>query len=325
MNYLKDFKNRENILNGIVVVSLLMLGFLSYFVKNSGIYAFISFTIVVFTSYILIPLNEDYGEGDSKARFIGLKLLLRFIVSIVFLISIYMIFLQKNYNLKYTYYITIVGIVLIAGQISYKSIRSEYQKRVKKENGKYRNANLIIVILYTVWLFGFFFYIGFDRLIIPPRELVLEQLKSPESITVYKMDDDFYEEDLEDMSNNAWKDIDDPELIEKIVNELNTQKIENLTGTDIINYERMIDHNKEDYTLYFNYAENGSGDDMIQRRYKDRLKKGYVDSLVITYNGAVFMEDGMTKDAIIFYESHYMDIFSIELSQELIKMIKEIY
>lgn len=317
MELLKDNKKREKLLGAITVVSIITFIIFFYFAKNAGIYAFISVIVGLISGYILIPLNKDYVEGKTEKKYTILKPILKLIVVTVFLLTMYMIFFQKNYNLKYTYYITFISFVIIILEVFYRNLRDQYRNRKKKENGKYKNFYLIFSIVYIVFMSILLFSRVADRISAPPREIVLQDMRLPKTITINKINNESYDDPLEFINNYDSVEIKNPKHIQKIIDELNAQQLKNISGIDIINYDRMKEDYDNQYSLYFDYfdyGEEGIGD--------ERLKRGYIGNIVITSNRKAFIEEFREKNGIIYRNKYYSDILPIELSDNTIDMIR---
>ncbi len=305
----KDRRLREKVLNIASVINMFIL-VASFFAKSKfNIYLIISAIILILLEFILRPLNLEFTEGKFKLS----KLLIRAIIFIIFAISLYIIMIGKNYNLKYTYYISITTTTIIIINIFYQGIIAIYKKSKLKGAEK---SNLIFVFLMISYLFiGTIYIYNFSsEYNLPEKEIKINITIMPEYLSITKITDDNYDDIFDFKTDKEGLKVTDSQTIEKIVAELNNQSIKNISGIKLLNYKRMLNDYNDKYLIYFNYG--GENYEV------DTLKKGYIYKLVVPTKRKAFIEELTSRDRFILGEKLYYDRYPVELSKNTIEMIQ---
>lgn len=301
----KDVLGIISIINAIALIGFAVSG------VSDG-FLFVSVAIFIFLDYIAMPYRKE-KEEDMKNKNILRKAILKSLVSLIFLIALFRILVGYNYNLKYTYYIAILCLFLIFLHGSYESISRRYKE--DKEEGKKRyNIKFIYIIFVNVVIAIAFPLIIFGLFSIDKESVVISKLVEPQAISMTRITEDYYKKMRDfDFSYNSEKiSIDSPEAIKKIVKDIQGKKVENISGVDLINYERMSYDYRDRYQLQFDYGEYGK----IQG-----LEEGYIYFITITSNEKVFIEQINLDEDYKLFSNNHMLYYPVELSKETMDII----
>ncbi len=301
-------KLTDYILIGLLIINLIMLFIFRLndtFKDIQMIHLYILFIII----FLVIPLHDYIKRGSLKNKLVVLLFIVRFGVGIIFSATSYQIFFTNNYNLKYTYWMWIICFIFAILISYFESLINDYQKRKsleKRFNKLYIGGRILLIIL-LMCLPGE--TIG-KEFIQSQKQLILNDIKIPESISIYKYD--ITKHDVNSYINSSIA-INNPNDLRKITKELESARIVNITSTDLLNYERMREDNQCYYNLIFNYGD--SKDEKID------LKNGYIYCLQVTANGNVVIKNINSYDRIIFGEQYYQETYPITLSKEIVNLI----
>jgi hypothetical protein len=311
---------KKNLVDLIIIVITAVYAFIVFTILYFEILSNNSFGGKSFLLIILIPwpilglidqLNGHIKKGDIRKRTVILSLAMRGILITLLAASMYRILYSKDYNLKYTYWIALVAFATIVITLPIGALIKDYKKR--KSEGKKRNILFIIVSVLFISLWPCFIAYNIAvKYAYPERQIVLDNLKVPESITIYRYD---RESNLFNPNFYSKINITEEDNINKIIKNLQSTKIESFTGTSLINYSRMRCDNLPYYMLMFHYTGSDSWDNV--------LEDGYIDYVVVTTNRNTTIEETKKRSRLIFGVDIYNEIFPISLSQETVDMIFE--
>lgn len=302
----KDNQNKnlaDRIIMGIYIVNMITIT-LGVFIDVSAIFLFINIIILFSMVYVLEPLNKYIKKGILKNKAIILAISSRMILMLIFAISLYKILLSNNYNLKYTYFICLVSFILLIISKMAEGLINDYSRR-KIEGKKYNIIFLIVSIFLGIMILTIIVYFITRSYSYPSRRIVLDDVKIPEYISVYKYD---YESGKTSIGISEKNKIDSFEDLNKIMSELNSIEIESVTSTDLLNYYRKISNQDPYYVLIPSYKDVS---------FKENtLEDGYIDIISIRSDGDMVIESIKLKDNRILGNRYYKEVYPINLSQE---------
>lgn len=302
----KDNQNKnlaDRIIMGIYIVNMITIT-LGVFIDVSAIFLFINIIILFFMVYVLEPLNKYIKKGTLKNKAIILAISSRMILMLIFAISLYKILLSNNYNLKYTYFICLVSFILLIISKMAEGLINDYSRR-KIEGKKYNIIFLIVSIFLGIMILTIIVYFVTRSYSYPSRRIVLDDVKIPEYISVYKYD---YESGKTSIGISEKNKIDSFEDLNKIMSELNSIEIESVTSTNLLNYYRKISNQDPYYVLIPSYKDVS---------FKENtLEDGYIDIISIRSDGDMVIESIKLKDNRILGNRYYKEVYPINLSQE---------
>lgn len=302
MSNLKE-KSKINTLKVISILNIIVL--LAFTMSDVAYkYFFINITVLIVLDYIIIPFNKEKEKNTVNKNVIR-KTILKSLVSLILLISFYRILVGRNYNLKYTYYIALSCVFIIWFSLYYKNIADSY-KADRREGKRVLNIKFIFDLIFNTLVGLIFPYILLSSFFIPSDSMLLTKIVEPNTISMEKITKDYYKNIEEGLFDNNELDIDSSEAIEGIVEDIEGEKIENIIGTDLMNYQRMTEDYKDQYLLQFIYGETESG----------QLEDGYITFIRLLSNGEAFIEEINFKSFSIFNTGNDFSYYPIQLSKE---------
>lgn len=293
----------DYILNGLLVLNiLLLLNFGN--IMDFRLLHFINLCFIFLDLSIAIPVNDYTKKGILKSKI--KSLILRTGICIVYIISLYQAFFSRNYHLKYTYLICFAfNILLIFVSILDGSIK-EHERRTllkKRFNKLYQVASIIISVI----IFAIPIYIITQSVMVPQNQIVLSDIKAPESMTIYK-----YVADEDNLDLNSHIEIKTPEDIQMIIDDLKSIEVSSLSYVDILNYEKMKQDNYPYYLLIL--------DGNFKIEDKNNQTNNSIYFISITSNKNVVIERLYTNNKL-FFKKRPNDIYPVNFSKETIDMI----
>ncbi|MGB8453205.1 MAG: hypothetical protein WCD89_12860 [Anaerocolumna sp.] len=298
----------DYILLGLFIINLIVL--FTFYVYNAfQDIQIIDLYVMFIIAFIVIPLKDYFKRGILKNKFVILSLIIRFGVGLIFSVTSYQVFLSNNYNLKYTYWIWFICFVSAILIFYFKSLSNDYKKRklLEKQHNRIHIAGRILLLVLFICFLG---YKSGRDFIQPQRQLILKDIKIPESISIYKHD--ATKQDIKPYLNSLIT-INDPDDLRVITKEFEAVRIVNITSTDRINYERMRADNLCYYNMIFDYGDI--------KGEKLELKNGYVNCLEVTGNGNAAITYMNRYNGLIFGEQYYREIYPINISKKIADLI----
>lgn len=309
MNLSKEKKKLANkILNIVLMINAISIIILSVFKIGEKIIlvnAWVLFILAPVVLYISSYVKQRKVKNKSIVLIFAVKIALVLLASVCF----YLIVFSKNYNLKYTYWVGFISTCLLLFNSFYEGCKDKIQKRIsmgKKNNKLY----LFVYLLITFTIASFLVYIVLNNYMRPSKEVVLDTIKTPNTVSVYKFSNNknALEAPLKYQSETTAT-----EIMKEVSTELQSISLKNLTGTEIFNYEKMKAAQQPYYRIFFSYSEN---------MFKEgSLEEGYLDEILITSDNNAVILDSRLKKAFILGEHHYTEIYPINLSKETIDKI----
>lgn len=302
INENKDTIDRILEITVIVAVCILFLAIVLN-IYQSDVVMFYCLLVIFGIESIIKPVkdflsNRKSFEGAKKKILLILKLL----IAMTFIYTLYLILMSTNYALYYTYWIFLISLTSLI-IVNYLSSRLETKKKLKKTI-THKIFSLVFLVLST-YLFVSYMYS-------PLRIIQVNELVRPNTLTVIENNHKERgrlgkENILEYMRNLKEINIKDKDIIEKIYAEMENKTLTNLRNISRLNYERMHSDQKIHYSVLSNYGEV----DFNSRK----LEKGYVDRIDIYSNGLLVIRN-INQDK---KEDKYM----IKIPQEIIEEITE--
>ncbi len=311
MNTKTETKNlADYIMIGILITNIILTFIFKAFNPPKAI-QFINISTVFLIISIASPTNDYIKKGILRDKLVILSLIIKGALFTIFTISLYKVLLSTNYNLKYAYWVALISFLFMAAIFITELLIQNYKKR--KQTGKKHNVLYIALSITVIVLIkGFAILSLIDSINYPQKSIVIEQVKVPQYISIYKYgDDEGRRGSLNSILNSSIK-ITDLEFIKKIVSDIQPGRIENITSTELFNYQRMRDDNSPYYLIMFGY------EDIFNEN--DGIENGYFTRLAITSNGYVAMEISNSKKGLL-YNKYYDEVYPIRLSKDTIDMI----
>lgn len=310
--FIKDVKARDSFLKGISIINVIIAA--SFVFANVRFkYVIVNVFLLFLLELILRPLNIDFSKNKLNQSDTIKRYILKAILLIIFSISTYIIFWTKNYSLKYTYVFAFLSTLIMLLWSNYYEMKSRHKNR--KEEGKKRNKLYIfawfIIPSIIVVLFSFSVIKDTFR---PEKSLVIENLKTPKSISISKeriVDSNDIDDIIEHISE--MRDIESQELIEDIIEELDSERSKNLQGAEILNYKNMKSDYSDQYLLTFNYGDVYGSD--------AKIEEGYIERIRITSEKEVFLEDTTIVESILLFDRVIEDDYPIDISEDILSEI----
>lgn len=285
----------DNIINILLLVSIIF-GIIFISSGRLGLFGFIAFFILIIVAIQIYRLMKKYTLKSIKGI---LLIFIRIVPPLVFIILGWKIFLSKNYNLKYTYWIAIILLIYELLMWILSNIVKHYNQR-KSENKSHNLLYAIGEMVLWILLVGFMGYNCLRPYLQARHQIVLNNLKMPKKISIY--------------SDNSMEkcELTSPDDIEKIVKNLKSARIENYSSTDLANYNRMKLNSPTYYTVYLDY-DNSNNEART-------LKNGYISSITINSNRTAVINN-LSKNNSFGYTSYDDEIYPINLSKDTMDMI----
>jgi hypothetical protein len=158
---------------------------------------------------------------------------------------------------------------------------------------------------------SFIIYLVSNSYFHPVKQVVLENLKLPKSIIIYENDSKY--ESNGNLGIREKGEINSADDIKLLIKALQSVKIENITSTELLNYEKMTGDNPPVYRLAFRY--DAAGDE------EELLENGYIDYIAITADKRAVIEEWRERDFYILLGQFYNAIYPITLSDEAVNRI----
>ena len=307
--FIKDVESRDSFLKGISIINVIIA--VSFVFANVRFkYIIINVFLLFLIETILRPLNVDFSKNKLNQSDTIKKYILKAILLIIFSISTYIIFWTKNYSLKYTYLLAFLSALILLLYSHYYELKRKYKSRMEEDRGRSKRRILLSFIFPTMVVILFSYSVIKDTFR-PEKSLVIENIKTPESISISKerIVDSWNTDDIIDHISEI-RNIGSEELINGIIEELDSERIENLQGAEILNYENMKSDYSDQYLLTFNYNQV-YGSDL-------KIEKGYIESIRITSEKEVFLEETTFKDSVFGVFKTLEDDYHIDISEELL-------
>ena len=307
--FIKDVESRDSFLKGISIINVIIA--VSFVFANVRFkYIIINVFLLFLIETILRPLNVDFSKNKLNQSDIIKRYILKAILLIIFSISTYIIFWTKNYSLKYTYLLAFLSALILLLYSHYYELKRKYKSRMEEDRGRSKRRILLSFIFPTMVVILFSYSVIKDTFR-PEKSLVIENIKTPESISISKerIVDSWNTDDIIDHISEI-RNIGSEELINGIIEELDSERIENLQGAEILNYENMKSDYSDQYLLTFNYNQV-YGSDL-------KIEKGYIESIRITSEKEVFLEETTFKDSVFGVFKTLEDDYHIDISEELL-------
>lgn len=299
----------ENKIDSLMMLIIVLIYLLESFTNSIiALHVFILICTIYSFLGIILPGREYFRRDCLKDRKVTLMFFIRRIPDVVLLVCGYEILLSKNYSLKYTYWIGAVLTIYLMLKLASHSIIEGY-KEDKSNNRKhfwlFRTGAAVLWFLFL----GFQFHIIMRPIIQPQHEIVLDNLKVPERIMIYKYENN----KTHSMSpfTPPISEISSPEHQEKIIKALRDTRVENITLTDLINHYRMRNDNSPYYILELEYSRSSTS---------RKLEDGYVESIMITSNKQVVIKQSATRE-VLFGTKRYYEIYPVDISEDIMDMI----
>lgn len=307
--FIKDVESRDSFLKGISIINVIIA--VSFVFANVRFkYIIINVFLLFLIETILRPLNVDFSKNKLNQSDIIKRYILKAILLIIFSISTYIIFWTKNYSLKYTYLLAFLSALILLLYSHYYELKRKYKSRMEEDRGRSKRRILLSFIFPTMVVILFSYSVIKDTFR-PEKSLVIENIKTPESISISKerIVDSWNTDDIIDHISEI-RNIGSEELINGIIEELDSERIENLQGAEILNYENMKSDYSDQYLLTFNYNQV-YGSDL-------KIEKGYIESIRITSEKEVFLEETTFRDSVFGVFKTLEDDYHIDISEELL-------
>jgi cytochrome c biogenesis factor len=269
----------------------------------------VNFWILFILAPVVLYINSYLSQRKVKDKSIVLLLAVKIALVLLPSVCFYLIVFSKNYNLKYTYWVGFISTCPLVFSSFYEGCKDKIQKRISREK-KNNKLYLFGYLLITFTIVSFLVYIVINNYMRPSKEVVLDTIKTPNTVSVYKFSNNKNapESPLKYQSETTAT-----EIMKEVSTELQSISLKNLAGTEIFNYEKMKADQQLYYRIFFSYNEN---------MFKEgSLEEGYLDEILITSDNNVVILDSKLKKAFILGEHHYTDIYPINLSKETIDKI----
>lgn len=310
--FIKDVESRDSFLKGISIINVIIA--VSFVFANVRFkYIIINVFLLFLIETILRPLNVDFSKNKLNQSDTIKKYILKAILLIIFSISTYIIFWTKNYSLKYTYLLAFLSALILLLYSHYYELKRKYKSRMEEDRGRSKRRILLSFIFPTMVVILFSYSVIKDTFR-PEKSLVIENIKTPESISISKerIVDSWNTDDIIDHISEI-RNIESEELINGIIEELDSERIENLQGAEILNYENMKSDYSDQYLLTFNYNQV-YGSDL-------KIEKGYIESIRITSEKEVFLEETTFKDSVFGVFKTLEDDYPIDISEDILDQV----
>jgi FlaA1/EpsC-like NDP-sugar epimerase len=299
----------EYIMMAIVVICLI-IAIVSRITGYYGMISFISLCAIFMVIAIVSPVNNYFKKGIINNKRTIMLIFLRLVLVVMLIISWYEILFTKNYNLKYTYWAAVISLGSIMVLYFIQKLINDYENK-KFNNKGYNKLNIIGTTLLVFLIPSFYFFNFIQSFSRPKHHIVINALKVPEKISVYKLSKD--ERDKKSAGFMPISEITSPEDIKKITKELERRSVVNITSIDLINFERMKSDSYPCYIMRFDY-DNTNG-------LATKLENGYIEQMRVTSSRNIVMEEFTRKDESALFEKYYYDIYPVGLSKETVDMI----
>jgi hypothetical protein len=303
MNEIESKNKMDYILTGLMFISIVLI-VLSHISDMLGL-LFLGIVMIFVIKDIASPLNKVYKDGGFDNKLVRGIFFIRASVVIAFTISLYLILLSKRYNLKYSYWVCFLSLILLILFSFLQGFWHRYiDRRVKgkKQNDLYFIGSLLMVIALTSVQ-----YLELKPIFITEsKQINLEQMKAPNSITIYQ--------------HNRWNSgfvlnnqitIDKTDDINMILSDLSGRTLKSLTSIESLNYQRLKAKNTPYYNLFFDFEDNVSNENIFNNN---------IVFLVVTSNEIAAIEVlqiGKTS----FFNKDIRYIYSVTLSEETYHML----
>lgn len=301
-------KLNDNAINILIITSIILV-IATLSTGYLGLFVFIGVSVLIAGTVILLPLKNYIREGTLRSGTAVLAVFLRTVFVLMLIVSGYEILFSKNYNLKYSYWIAAICIIYMftvpAIQGIIKDLKEKKYSR-EKLKGLFSIGGTVLWILIVIY-FG---YNLTQSYLLPIQQINLSNLKMPNKIVVYKQNKDA--KSSEYLSSGSICEITSSENIEKIIKELKSAKIENISSYDLANYYRMKKNNYPCYTMFFQYSNT---DNALRG-----IENGYIQEVVITSNRSIVIQQLNSRHGLIF-QDYYEGIYPVSLSKDTIDMI----
>lgn len=259
---------------------------------------------------IVSPVNDYWKKGQLGSRRAILLISARIVLTATSIISGYIALSPNNYNLKYTYWIAFISILLQIFILFLDDIIKGHRKR-KAENKKYNLLYTLGGTFFILALIGFQSYSTMQSYIQPKHQIALANLKAPDKILIYKFGKD--EENYGIQGFSRVCEISSLEDIDKITNELRTMEVVNVTLTDLINYKKKMDMKHTYYRMRFEYSGTTYG--------LTKLEDGYISEILITSKRITAIEEMNSRSNPFLVSKYYREIYPVNFSKDTMDMM----
>ncbi|KAJ49558.1 hypothetical protein BD780_001375 [Clostridium tetanomorphum] len=293
MNKNKIVKYIDKLLLILLIVSLFII-FLDRIIKPDKFITYLVSIFLFLVSIFFKPFIDKLKEEPFGKR--GKNILFfQSIISIVFIISSYRVFISRDLNIELDFYFFIASFILLILMCVYIEGYNDI------EGKKTFNISWKEFLKPIIWI-GIFI-ISFLSIYDSKEVVYLKDLKKPNKIAIVKK-----EGKNNDTFKGKYKEVKEKEIIEGIYKQLYGQEVENIRNMEKIRYIKFTD-NKSYYLILPDYGEKN----------KDGLKNGYFDFIRIYPEGYITIEEFGKNNGVF---KSYVKSYKAHLSKELIDKIQ---
>lgn len=254
---------------------------------------------------IVLPVRGYIKKGTINCRLSIYHLLINTALVVMLITSVCTITFTKDYNLKYTYWIALISLGLIVYIYFLPHLINAYKEgKLKAKHGK-------LSVIFTASLALIFPYLeGYDLIkpyLHPQREIVLENINTPKKITFSKFGQDVGE------AYPETYEITSPDDINKIIGDLKSLRIKNISFTDLINYKRNERSNRPSYFVFFHYDSTDVN--------PKKIESGYISHMIVTSNRSIAIEERVSRHRFMRLDEHYSEVYPVSFSDGTMNML----
>lgn len=239
MNKNKIVKYIDKLLLILLIVSLFII-FLDRIIKPDKFITYLVSIFLFLVSIFFKPFIDKLKEEPFGKR--GKNILFfQSIISIVFIISSYRVFISRDLNIELDFYFFIASFILLILMCVYIEGYNDI------EGKKTFNISWKEFLKPIIWI-GIFI-ISFLSIYDSKEVVYLKDLKKPNKIAIVKK-----EGKNNDTFKGKYKEVKEKEIIEGIYKQLYGQEVENIRNMEKIRYIKFTD-NKSYYLILPDYGE----------------------------------------------------------------------
>jgi F0F1-type ATP synthase assembly protein I len=316
MNNDKD-KDKKGLVYYVLVTMLIVFSIAPFILEFTNFSSFITLFIVASILIItdLIMPFCDYIKNEQEYTVLDTFFMWSKIISVILLsASIYYIYVDKSYNLFYSYVFVIITFLILLLIHGIETILAKYKKK-KEEEGHISKLYFAMIPILSLLPLSIFLINLYANINFPKDGVNIQQVKKPETIAIYETDVNKNGKKTE-FSLNDIIEIKNQEDISTVVQDLKQIQTKNYNTFELLNHYKMREDNHPYYRLSFWYDIG----------IKETFENGYIDYIVITSNRKAVIERIIFREnsnlLINLFTSYVKrEVYPIELSEDAYEVI----
>jgi hypothetical protein len=292
----------DHIRIGLIIASYIIFFFADY---NKHGFPLLAFAIILFTiaTFFMGAIKKFITEGDESSLLFRFSFFLRIPLLIIFFLSLLIIFVTRDYDLNYSYWIALISFLIIATldilEGTIEDIRS--RKNYSMFSRIFRIFLNFFLLLIWINMIALTFRISLP---VVGSRLVVNQLETPYEGMLLRYDDKSSRDFGELMSNTIT--ITDQAFLERLTDDLENRIYVPMNMVSVLNYSKL-EYTAEEYYHLNLFFINPSNDNNI-------FASPFVTITFI--DDQVVLQDHRNRTERWLFKNKLNDYYYLELSKE---------